>query len=598
LIEVTDPESPIYGVKVEVPEGSLSENKTITVSRAEEPTEAIDSFHIVGECVNLGPDGLTFLNAVTITLPYNDNDNDGIVDGTTFSEENIETKYYDEVKKQWRYLPNINRDLVNNFIVSKSYHFSTVGNVIDSSLVPKVRRFWDIDGVKDGIEDEEDNGFFPITIQRLAAGALRWKVLFAPKVIHEKGAPEFKFRCQVGINSTSYWDYYNEYKNSDFKEIFLQEYIYGFEEYHNTIWVKNAGKIHDMDKAKVLELPYSFTYYNVEDAVLVELLNAGMEHLAIEIVKKMTSYPIPYLNAVLTLKSIASISHDIVSNTNRPIAGLFPVHSDNINTIDITHEREDIKISRCKLNRNIEKISAEVYLDFIKWGLRTNGPWDVLKGGLYIQPLWTHWNPDQCSDNSPSNACYPDPGDPPLGFCSNFKPLLTEAELRMLPRGRFFVVMPKMNIDEPVLLTVPDPEHGFRNVSSDCFYLQAKAYEGWENIHPFYSKIKFDEGGDTTPPTVVSHTCAFTPYQTTVVTFSEDMDPNSINNNTITVCCYGYCDQPEPGNITYDPSNRTATWTYPGGHNSPSCGDWTIRVDTGVKDISGNHMETEYNGGC
>jgi|GEM_PF-2225746 len=101
-----------------------------------------------------------------------------------------------------------------------------------------------------------------------------------------------------------------------------------------------------------------------------------------------------------------------------------------------------------------------------------------------------------------------------------------------------------------------------------------------------------DEGGtpkDTTPPTVLGTTPAdeatdISPYPVVQVRFSEAMDPASID--TLTFHVVGI----QAGAITYDAAQHKAT-LYPATVVAPST-EYTVRVEPGVTDASGNAMES------
>ncbi len=98
-VMVSDPDSPIVGTTVDIPEEILTDDATITISAVETPS-SLDS-QPIGNCIDFGPEGIVFDDPVEILLSYNDIDNDGIVDGTAVPEEEIRVKYYNEVAEEW-----------------------------------------------------------------------------------------------------------------------------------------------------------------------------------------------------------------------------------------------------------------------------------------------------------------------------------------------------------------------------------------------------------------------------------------------------------------------------------------------------------------
>jgi hypothetical protein len=99
---------------------------------------------------------------------------------------------------------------------------------------------------------------------------------------------------------------------------------------------------------------------------------------------------------------------------------------------------------------------------------------------------------------------------------------------------------------------------------------------------------------DETPPTVLGFTPAngqqgVGPNPPITVTFSEAMDPNTINTSTITlkVTSSGAA---VAGTVTYNPTTHVATFVP----NAPLAFpvQYTIGVSTGVKDVAGNALAT------
>jgi len=124
VVEVIDPESPIYGVKAEFPPGALTEEKTITISPVKIPADLPSEYFAVGKCINFGPDGITFDTPIDIFFPYNDKDNDGIIDGTAITEISVDVMLFNELAGQWEHVEVINRDLDQNSVKVRTNHFS------------------------------------------------------------------------------------------------------------------------------------------------------------------------------------------------------------------------------------------------------------------------------------------------------------------------------------------------------------------------------------------------------------------------------------------------------------------------------------------
>lgn len=96
---------------------------------------------------------------------------------------------------------------------------------------------------------------------------------------------------------------------------------------------------------------------------------------------------------------------------------------------------------------------------------------------------------------------------------------------------------------------------------------------------------------DTTPPTVTStnpaNAATGVAINTSInATFSEAMDPSTINTGTFTVAGPGVT--PVTGTVTYNPISRVATFTP--ASNLAINSTFTARVTTGARDLAGNAL--------
>lgn len=97
---------------------------------------------------------------------------------------------------------------------------------------------------------------------------------------------------------------------------------------------------------------------------------------------------------------------------------------------------------------------------------------------------------------------------------------------------------------------------------------------------------------DTVPPTVLStvpysHSINVPTYSSIRATFSEVMDPATVNSSVFTVMAGS---TPVPGTVAY--AGNTATFT-PSAPLAPTT-VYTARISTGVKDLAGNAMSSIY----
>ena len=79
VVEVTDPDSPIYRAKVEISPNAVEQDTLIIINMSESPDDLPGECIAAGEYIDFEPDGTLFLAPITISLPYRDNDSDGLV---------------------------------------------------------------------------------------------------------------------------------------------------------------------------------------------------------------------------------------------------------------------------------------------------------------------------------------------------------------------------------------------------------------------------------------------------------------------------------------------------------------------------------------
>ncbi len=124
-LEITDENSPLYGVRLDIPAGALEAETEITIVGADDPSQLPENYLIAGSSIQLRPEGLTFLLPITLTLPYDDQDNDGLVDNTSASEDLVTILFADEKNASWELFETINLDTDQNLLSAKTDHFST-----------------------------------------------------------------------------------------------------------------------------------------------------------------------------------------------------------------------------------------------------------------------------------------------------------------------------------------------------------------------------------------------------------------------------------------------------------------------------------------
>ena len=124
-VESTDPESKMFHAKIVIPQGALDKDTVISLIKIDQAVALPDDTIEGGVVIEFGPDGTVFNKNIVITIPYDDADNDGIVDYTDIPEDQLSVIYWDSSAKQWTKVDSIiSRDTVNNTITFETNHFS------------------------------------------------------------------------------------------------------------------------------------------------------------------------------------------------------------------------------------------------------------------------------------------------------------------------------------------------------------------------------------------------------------------------------------------------------------------------------------------
>lgn len=124
VVEVTDPESVIYGAKIDIKEDVLPVKNWFYISKCEVPHNLPASMKSAGECIDFGPTGFNFNDQILLSIPYNDYDNDGVVDGTTTLEQDITVLYFNPTSSKWEYSEIVDFNFDVNTVRIRTNHFS------------------------------------------------------------------------------------------------------------------------------------------------------------------------------------------------------------------------------------------------------------------------------------------------------------------------------------------------------------------------------------------------------------------------------------------------------------------------------------------
>ena len=123
-VEVLEPTSPIRGAKIDIPANALSDIEIITISIAQMPAELPGGYFAAGECIEFGPHGRDFMNPIKLVLPYFDDDNDNLLDGTSAIELYVGAKYFNTTTQMWQEIEVENRKPDLNVLQVLTYHLS------------------------------------------------------------------------------------------------------------------------------------------------------------------------------------------------------------------------------------------------------------------------------------------------------------------------------------------------------------------------------------------------------------------------------------------------------------------------------------------
>ena len=123
-IEVTDPASPIYRAGAYIQPDTLPEDTSIAVSLNENRENWSTEIIAAGEVVQFDPDGIRFDQPVELFLPYKDDDNDGIIDGTGIEEDNVSAMFFNPETGMWKDVPVNTINTEDNTISIQTDHFS------------------------------------------------------------------------------------------------------------------------------------------------------------------------------------------------------------------------------------------------------------------------------------------------------------------------------------------------------------------------------------------------------------------------------------------------------------------------------------------
>jgi hypothetical protein len=128
--EVTDTSSPLYGVKLDIPAGALSNQVSLSISVPPASPETPATFQRKSSLeVKLGPSPLSFQKPVLVKIPYNDAEVD---------ENNLVALLTNEQTGEWETAEIINLDTIKNEATVSINHFSVVSLASDFKKIMTV----------------------------------------------------------------------------------------------------------------------------------------------------------------------------------------------------------------------------------------------------------------------------------------------------------------------------------------------------------------------------------------------------------------------------------------------------------------------------
>ena len=116
-VTVTDSSNPVNGASVTISQGAVSSETLITITPDTTPPPLPSTVTPSGPAATFGPDGLTFNQPVTITIPY--------TTGAVLNEPNLKLFTRSESSDAWTEVSGITIDTVNKLIQVAVSHFST-----------------------------------------------------------------------------------------------------------------------------------------------------------------------------------------------------------------------------------------------------------------------------------------------------------------------------------------------------------------------------------------------------------------------------------------------------------------------------------------
>lgn len=163
VIEVTDPQSPVFGTKIDFPPNALPSGTAISIKVAPVPASLPSWFKPTQTIIDIQPTGLILNSPCKIFMPYRDNNDDGIEDITSFKVAYLKVFHYNPQAtflKQFERMEISGIDTIKKSISFETNHFSWYG-VIGFKVNPNVYYFIDWRN----LQNSGDQSIFQAAIQ-------------------------------------------------------------------------------------------------------------------------------------------------------------------------------------------------------------------------------------------------------------------------------------------------------------------------------------------------------------------------------------------------------------------------------------------------
>ncbi len=131
LVSVDDSESAIAGTTIEIPPEAIPDNVDnvkIKITATKPPEAFPEGLYQTGNTVNIKSSIESFneTHPLRITLPYDDQNNDGAIDGATIHEGRVGVVYLDRTTMKWRSVAVVDRNQDLNLVtIETTYLFNS-----------------------------------------------------------------------------------------------------------------------------------------------------------------------------------------------------------------------------------------------------------------------------------------------------------------------------------------------------------------------------------------------------------------------------------------------------------------------------------------